>query len=153
MENFMDKYSTPEQFIRSEVLSNRGTQNIISKQDLFETVVNRPGMTPESYDLCAKMSKAELLDRLVELDGMEAYKQFSCGVSSYSFQLKFGIEHEDVLKMAKAGFIEATGEVRFRKYGKYLYAKTYSPYDYFRLTPEEVHEWLAAHSRKKKKED
>ncbi len=96
------------------------------------------------------MTKEELLDKLVEWDGVKVYEQFECGVSSRSFQLKFGIEHKDVLKMAKAGFISVTGEYRFRKFGQYLYAKTYSPYDYFRLTPEEVHTWLHEHTQKHK---
>ncbi len=147
MENYMDKFSTPEQFIRAEVLANRGTQNIISKQELYEMVAYHPGAPKGDY---TKMSKEELLDKLVEWDGVEAYKQFQCGVSSRYFQIKFGIEHKDVLRLAKAGFIKVTGEYRFRKFGKYLYAKTYSPYDYFRLTAEEVHNWLETHSRKRK---
>ncbi len=146
MENYMDKFSTPEEFIRAEVLANRGTQNIISKDELCEMVTYHPNAPQQDYE---KMSKAELLDQLVKLDGAKAYEQFCCGVSSRCFQLKFGIDHKDVLKMAKAGFIAVTGEYRFRKYGKYLYAKTYSPYDYFRLTAEEVHNWLETHSRKR----
>ncbi len=147
-ENYMDCFSTPEEFIRAEVLANRGTQNIISKQELYEMVAFHPRTPKESS--FEKMSKEELLDKLVEWDGVKVYEQFECGVSSRSFQLKFGIEHKDVLKMAKAGFISVTGEYRFRKFGKYLYAKTYSPYDYFRLTPEEVHTWLLEHTQKRK---
>lgn len=41
------------------------------------------------------------------------------------------------------------GEREFRLYGRLCYAKTYNPYDYFRLTPEEVHAWLDSHSRRK----
>lgn len=38
--------------------------------------------------------------------------------------------------------LTVTGERQFRRYGKYLYAKTYSAFDYFRLTPEEVRKAL-----------
>ena len=54
--------------------------------------------------------------------------------------------------MATAEFISATGETEFRLYGRTCFAKTYSPWDYFRLTPEVVHAWLADHASRKKKE-
>ena len=146
MENYMDKFDTPEAFIRAEVLANRGTQNIVDKDELIWMVAHQDPNPDRNY---AKMSKAELFDLLVELVGADAYTMFPVGVSSRCWQLKFGIEHKDVLKMAKKEFIATTGEVRFRLYGRYCYAKTYSPYDYFRLTAEEVHNWLNEHSRKR----
>lgn len=145
-ENYMDKFATPEEFIRHEVLANRGTKSIVQKGELMQEVMYLPNAPEKDYDA---MTKAELFDLLVELTGEKAYTLFPVGVGSYSFQLKFGVEHKDVLKMAKAGFIKATGEHEFRLYGRTRYAKTYSPKDYFRLTAEEVHEWLAAHSRRK----
>lgn len=145
MDNYMDKFQTPEEFIRNEVLANRGTQNIADKSELVWMLESHPKASDQDY---SKLTKAELFDQLVELEGEKAYTLFPAGVSSRCFQLKFGIEHKDVLKMAKAGFISVTGEYRFRKFGKYLYAKTYSPYDYFRLTAEEVHAWLRANTRK-----
>jgi len=145
--NYMDQFATPEEFIRWEVLANRGTRNIVDKSDLLDMVESHPEAQDRELD---KLSKAELFDLWIELEGAEAYTDFAVGVSSRSWQLKFGIEHKDVLKMAKKGFIATTGQVEFRKYGQYLYAKTYSPYDYFRLTPEEVHAWLAANTRRKK---
>lgn len=144
IENYMDRFATPEQFIRAEVIANRGTQSIATKVGLLEEVI-----LPPNEDAAAK-TKAEIFDLMVEQIGDRAYTLFPVGVSSLSYQLKFGITHKDVLKMAKHGFIAVTGEQRFRMYGKYCYAKTYSPYDYFRLTPEEVHAWLAAHSKRRK---
>lgn len=145
-ENFMDKYSTPEEFIRAEVLANRGTKNIVDKDKLIWYLQDISDKD-QNY---RSLSKAELFDRLVELLGEKAYTLFPVGVSSYCFQLKFGVQHKDVLKMSKAGFITATGETEFRMYGKICHAKTYSPFEYFRLTPEEVHAWLDTHSRKRK---
>lgn len=149
MENYLNKFNTPEEFIRAEVLANRGSQNIIDKSKLIDMVVDVDSDIDRNYK---KMSKKELLDLLVELAGLEVYSKFPVGVNSMSFQLKFSITHQDVLKMAKKGFITPTGEVRFRKYGRYCHAKTYSPYDYFRLTAEEVHAWLESHTSKKSKD-
>lgn len=137
-ENYMDQFSTPEEFIRHEILANRGSNNIVDKSVLLEVVGWKTG-DGERLD---KLSKAELFDRIVVQNGNAAYTMFPVGVSSYCFQLKFGIIHKDVLKLAKAGVLTVTGERKFRKYGKYLYAKVFSAYDYFRLTPEDIHKHL-----------
>ena len=137
-ENYMDRFETPEEFIRSEILANRGSNNIVDKSVLLEAVGWK---ALEGEDL-SKLSKAQLFDRLVELCGNTVYTMFPVGVSSFSFQLRFGITHKDVLKLAKAGVITVTGERKFRKYGKYLYAKLYSAFDYFRLTREEIQKAL-----------
>lgn len=136
--NFMDRFSTPEEFIRAEILANRGSNNVVDKSAL-QTVVS---WKAEGENL-STLSKAELFDRIVEQYGSDAYTMFPVGVSSICFQKKFDISHKDVLKLAKAGILTVTGERKFRKYGKYLYAKTYSAFDYFRLTPEAVREYLA----------
>ena len=137
-ENYMDRFETPEEFIRAEILANRGSNNIVDKSALLEAAEWKAG---EDEDL-SKLSKAQLFDRIVEQYGNAAYTMFPVGVSSYSFQLKFGITHKEVLKLAKAGILTVTGERKFRKYGKYLYAKTYSAFDYFRLTQEDIRKAL-----------
>lgn len=142
MENFMDNYDSPEAFIRAEVLANRGTQSVIFKEDLLS-------MAQRFTDAdLTDLSKAELFDLLVEKAGNEIYEKLSVGVSSFCFQLKFDIDHTAVKRLVKAGVIHATGRQRFRKYGKYLFVDTYSPYDYFRLTQEEIHAWLEANPKK-----
>lgn len=148
MENYMDRFSTPEEYIRTEILSNRGTQNIADKSELAHFIAT----DADEEKMLAKLSKDVLFDKLVELKGDEAYRMFPVGVSSYSFQLKFGITNADVKRMAQGGIIRATGKVRFRKFGKYLYADTCDPYAYFRLTAEEVHAWLKEHPTKSKEE-
>lgn len=137
-ENYMDRFSTAEEFIRAEILANRGSNNIVDKSVLLETAEWKAEM---GEDL-SKLSKAELFDKIVEQYGNAAYTMFPVGVSSFSFQLKFGIAHKDVLKLAKSGVLTVTGERQFRKYGKYLYAKTYSAFDYFRLTQEDIRKAL-----------
>ena len=147
MDNYMDKFSSPEEYIRAEVCANRGTKNVIDKDELIFMLGNEDPDYPTNGK-----TKGELWDRLVEVLGKDAYDLVPVGVSSFHFQLKFFITNADVKKMAKHGFIAITGAREFRMYGKTCYANTYSPYDYFRLTPEEVHAWLEAHSRKKKEE-
>lgn len=146
VENYMDKFDSPEAFIRAEVIANRGTKNVIDKADLLTLLATTEGYS----DDFEKKTKAEIFDKLVEVMGSSIYDYIPAGVSSWSFQLKFGITNYDVKKMAKHGFIRVTGQSEFRKYGTYCIADTYSPFDYFRLTYEEVHAWLGAHSRKKK---
>lgn len=133
-ENYMDRFETPEEFIRAEILANRGRDSIVDKAALQEVL----SWTADEGEDLRRLSKAALFDRIVAQYGDQAYTMFPVGVSSYHFQLKFGITHKDVLKLAKAGILTATGQRKFHKYGKYLYAKVYSAFDYFRLTQEEI---------------
>ena len=148
--NYMDKFDSAEAFIRSELLANRGTHNIVSRAELLDAVYYA---APGNDDL-SNATKAELFDRLVELVGARAYTMYPVGVSSHCFQLKFGITHREVLKMAKASFLKSTGTSEFRMYGRACSTATYDPYQYYSLTTEEVHEWLDTHKRIQcKKED
>lgn len=86
--------------------------------------------------------------------GNDAYTMFPVGVSSFNFQLKFDIDHTTVKRLARAGVIHVVAQKRFRAYGRYNYANLYSPWDYFRLTREEVQNWLEEHPvRKRRKTD
>lgn len=143
MKNYMDQFNSPEMFIRHEVLANRGVKNVIDKSELLKMVVAQDSSTDVTT-----FTKGQLFDRLIELKGAEAYTLFDVGVGSNSFQEKFGISHKDVLLMAKKGFLKATGSVEFRLYGKNRTAKTYSPYQYYQLTVDEVHQWLELNRRK-----
>lgn len=145
--NYMSQFSSPEEFIRAEVVANRGTKSIVTKADLIWDVIR---YTPPIAPL-DRLSKEQLFDLLVSGLGDKAYRLYPVGVSSIYWQRKFDITHKDILKMAKAGFISATGETEFRLYGRTCFAKTYSPWDYFRLTPEVVHAWLADHASRKRK--
>lgn len=137
-QNYMDRFETPEEFIRAEILANRGSNNIVDKAELLEVADLKADM---GEDL-SKLSKAELFDKIVEQYGNAAYTMFPVGVTSYCFQLKFGITHKKVLDLARAGVLTVTGERLFHKWGRYCVAKTYSAFDYFRLTPEEIREAL-----------
>lgn len=137
--NYLDNFSSPEEFIRSEILANRGSKNVISKAMLVEVA----GWKAENGEKLERKSKEQLLDMIIEQYGVKAYSMFPIGVNSINFQIKFGIRQDQVKKLVKAGVITVTGERKFRMYGRDCYAKVYSPYDYFRLTFEEVHKKLA----------
>lgn len=138
LENYMDHFTTPQEFIRAEVLANRGDKNVVNKSDMLKAL----GWRADPKDRLDKLTKAQLFDRIVDIYGDQAYSMFPVGVNSICFQIKFGISHKDVLNLAKSGVLTVTGQRKFRKYGKYLYAKVYSAFDYFRLTPEEVQQHL-----------
>lgn len=145
MENYMNNYDSPEAFIRAEVLNNRGAVRDVTKNALLQLAQRVTG-----EDL-TKLSKAELFDLLAEKVGSEFYTAFPVGVSSFCFQLKFDIDYIAVCRLVKAGVIRATGKLRFRLGGINTYVETYSPYDYFRLTPEEIHAWLEEHPNTKRR--
>lgn len=147
-ENYMSQFSTPEEFIRAEVSANRGTKSIVPKAALANDVIYY-GLSDDP----GKLSKEQLFDLLVSGLCDMAYRLYPVGVSSLYWQRKFDITHKDVLQMAKAGFISVTGETEFRLYGRTCFAKTYSPWDYFRLTPEVVHAWLADKASTKRKNE
>ncbi len=147
MENeksYIAQFDSAEAYIRARVTS-RMTRSI-TKNDIIELMNTKD----KSRD-CHKMTKVGVFDALVETYGNEAYRMFPVGISSIDWQRKFNIEHRDVLKMALKGFIAVTGSVEFSLYGKRLEAPTYSPFDFFRLTPEEVHAWLDAQPKRGKK--
>lgn len=142
--NYMDNFKTSEEYIRHQINANRGTQNVIRKSDLakiarlYDIDVNENKMTKDDIYLMLrdKISVKTLANECIHL-----------GVNSFAFQQKFDITHDEVKRMARLGFIEITGSERFRAYGKYRYADLYSVFDYFRLTQDEVKQWLSANPK------
>lgn len=143
-ENYMDQFNSPEEFIRHEICANRGTQNVIDKDGLvalarsFSIEVDEKKLTKDEIYL--RMRKS------VSVEDIVAHCQH-IGVSSFGFQQKFRITHEEVKRMARFGFIKVTGSQRIRLYGKYRNTDLYSVFDYFRLSQEDVDEWLRMHPK------
>lgn len=139
--SFMDNISSPEEYIRKVITANMGTKSVMLKQEMIELAKNM-NVVSDDKELSA-MNKDELYDLLhssmtVEELALHAH----IGIGSYDFQTKFDIDNSDVKYMASHGFIAITGKERFRAYGKEHYADLYSCFDYFRLTKEDVWEWL-----------
>lgn len=131
------KYKSPEEFIRAELLTNRGSQNICSKNDLAALLAE----IDSSVDTTG-LSKTELVDRLIDQMGSRFYKLFPVGISSYSWQERFEITNKQVKQLAAAGYISVTAQKTFRKFGKELTAPLYDPYAFYAMTKEQIHEIL-----------
>ncbi len=151
-ENFMDRFNSPEEFIRYEICANKGTQNVVDKADLA-ALIRSFGFEIDER----KLTKADMYLLLKDAISIEEIADhcLHLGVSTYCFQQKFGIAHDEVKRMARLGFLKVTGSVRFRMYGKYRHADVYSVFDYFRLTKDEVAVWLKSHPKgtRTRKED
>ncbi len=148
-ENYMDYFKSPEDYIFCMTTSRSQSACAVSKDCLFSYAASC------GTELTKRMTKKDIFTALKEKVSLEdiAY-DLGIGVSSKSFQIKFDISHNEVKRMARLGFIQITGTEQFRAYKKWCYADIYSVFDYFRLTKEDVHTWLAENpkgTRKSKK--
>lgn len=142
MKNYMDKFESPEDFIRFQITANMGKNYVVDKIYLAELARSK------GVKVVSKMTKLDIYNALKEkISSEEIMLCCGIGVSSYSFQLKFDITNDEVKRMERLGYIQITGSERFRAYGKYRNADTYSVFDYFSLTKEEVHDWLIANPK------
>lgn len=147
VENYMDYYSSPEEFIRV-LCTSRSEYSIIDKDGLMEIAAN-----DFSISVNRKMTKSQIYELILEKASLEEFADMlcCCGVRSVAFQQKFDISHQEVKRMVRLGYIKVTGAERIRLYGKHCYVDLYSVFDYFRLTKEEVHKWLEANPKGTKK--
>lgn len=135
--NYMDYFSSPEEFIRFHVTA-RSKFSVIDRDGLIE-IARSNGIS-----IGRNVTKVKILNLILEKMSLEEFAGLlNCGVRSGSFQQKFGITHKDVKRMAQLGVIQVTGSERVRLYGKYCDVDLYSVFDYFRLTREAVYKWLA----------
>ncbi len=141
MKNYMDKFKTPEEYIRFVVLSEHPAQ----EGDFKKAMADLAAMSENGHRELMKLPKDKLLDILIQVRGTQAYKSLCVGVSSLAYQLKFGITNEDVKLIAIGGLALIVGTGIFYKNGRKCHANVYDVYAYFRLTPEKVHDWLRTH--------
>lgn len=149
VKNYMDQFTSPEDFIRHQICRNKGTQNLMDKSVMIALAQTN------GAEVNDKMTKEELyaqLRKVVPLEEIAAECEH-LGVASISYQRKFGITNTQLRSMAKSGFIQITGTERFRSYGAYREANLYSVFDYFRLTQADVDTWLQAHKSAHRKTD
>lgn len=130
--------SSPEEIIRFLICQNRGTQNFLSKGEMRQLGEAR-GLVFNNKNY----KKAELYNALITVYTAEELQTLGhTGVSSYHWQKKFKISNYSLKKLADMGFIQITGEERFRVAGEYRYAALYSSYDFCRITTEDIDRWL-----------
>ena len=135
---YMEQFPTAESYVLHQITRNRGSQNCISKAGLIR-------LAEENHVPISNFwSKNEIAEFLMETIGVESLAD-ACeqmGVSSYSFQQKFGISGIDVKLLANRGMLKTTGKGRFSVHGEPHYAPLYSVMQFYLLTPETVQEWL-----------
>ena len=128
---YMEQFPTAESYVLHQITRNRGSQNCISKAGLIR-------LAEENH---VPISNFEFLMETIGVESLaDACEQM--GVSSYSFQQKFGISGIDVKLLANRGMLKITGKERFSVHGEPHYAPLYSVMQFYLLTPETVQEWL-----------
>ncbi len=138
MSDYMDCFKSPEEFIHVLVTS-RSKYSVINRDGLIHIAKHFYGI-----EIGRNTTKSKILDLILEKTSLEEFTgHLNCGVRSGSFQQKFGVDHKDVKRMARLGFIQVTGSERVRLYDKYCDVDLYSVFDYFLLTKEAVDKWLA----------
>lgn len=133
-----DKEYSIEEYIKKELLSNRGTQCLAFKEDLCY-LCEKSGIP-----LTGKETKEVMYDKLISngYTHQMLAEEFGVGVSSQVYQQEFNITHKDVKWLEKNGKIRKIGEYRFRAYGKYLYAPLYDVYQFASMTENEMQDML-----------
>lgn len=133
--NYMDYFLTPEAYLLHQISANK---DCITKDKLMQLAKeNQLKASPDS-------EKGVVAEALLEKMGAPwlAGQCEHFGVSSYSFQQKFGITNDDVKHLAKVGFLEITGSERFRTNGHYKYADLYSVFQFYQLEKSEIERFL-----------
>ena len=102
-----DKEYTFDEWVRREILKNKGTDNIAQTKDL-EKICSEIGITHKN-----NISKAELFDLLLQagFSSEKFAKRFSIGVGSHAFQDTFGITNEDVKRLERHGALYDLTEI------------------------------------------
>lgn len=128
-----EEFKAAEEYIDWLLLSNRGTQSFVKKEDLIKLAT--------FYNLSFKnnATKEELYTLILSCTTRrELAHKFNAGVSSYEYQQKFNISGKEVKRMERLGFISITGQITFRAYGKYRKAPLYDIFEFYSLTPDDV---------------
>lgn len=145
MAGYLDQFEDAEAFVRRRITANLGSDNVIMKDDLIKLAEER------GIKLDKNMTKDQIyleLRKHVSIDEILALCE-CIGVSSRDIQDRFGIDHKSVKKLEKSGFLKVSGKMRFRMYGKNMYAPLYDPFQIFSLSTEEVQAELEKLGKKK----
>ena len=104
---YFGKEYTFDEWVRREILKNKGTDNIAQTKDL-EKICREIGITHKN-----NISKAELFDLLLQagFSSEKFAKRFSIGVGSHAFQDTFGITNEDVKRLERHGALYDLTEI------------------------------------------
>ncbi|MEE3325608.1 MAG: hypothetical protein VZR33_09765 [Methanosphaera sp.] len=139
--NYMDDFSSPEEFIKHQILA-KGNFSSLDKKLMYKLIrenkidfqLNRNGL--------AYTKKSEMLDALLKKVSYRELAKY-VDVSRDSFCAKFGITVEQFEVLVKKGLVHRTNEhlsVRnaTEKNEKWSRWYGYNVYDYFELTEHDV---------------
>ena len=140
---YFDKEYTFDEWVRREILKNKGTDNIAQTKDL-EKICSEIGITHKN-----NISKAELFDLLLQagFSSEKFAKRFAIGVGSHAFQDTFGITNEDVKRLERHGALTVVSKERYRAFGKNCYAPLYDLTEICHLTDEDMQALLKAYPK------
>jgi len=147
MKNWMDRFNTADEYITYQILEHDTPS--INKSKLFHKAKSM-GLPVRNY-----ATKKETLEALLEnnITLQEIIDGELIGIRPQYIQEKFGISRNDVYRLAQSGFLKIHAYKSERFYGKTLRVPLYDVYQFFELTPEEVHAELAKCKRRRRKND
>ncbi|MDE5771944.1 MAG: hypothetical protein K2I06_10030, partial [Ruminococcus sp.] len=99
--NYMDYFKSPEDYIVCMLTSRSKSQNAVPKEVLVSYAYS------QGIKVTRSMTKKDIFMALKEKNSLKDIAlELSIGVSSNSFQMKFGLSHNEVKRMARLGFIQ-----------------------------------------------
>lgn len=143
---YFDTEYTFDEWVRKEVLKNKGTDNIVLTKDL-EKICDERNINHKN-----RASKAELFDLLMDngFSGEQFTERFPIGVNSRAFQDTFGITNDDVKRLQRHGALTVVGKERYRAFGKDCYAPLYDLKQICELTPDDMQKLLETYPKRKR---
>ena len=126
---YFGKEYTFDEWVRREILKNKGTDNIAQTKDLEK--------------ICSE------IDRLLQagFSSEKFAKRFSIGVGSLAFQDTFGITHDDVKRLERHGALTVVSKERYRAFGQNCYAPLYDLTEICQMTDEDMQALLEAYPK------
>ena len=144
-ENYMDKFNSPEEFIRQQILA-RGNFSKLDKKEIYRLLRNHNIEFQINKNGLSYTKKQDMLDALLT---KVTYRELAkyVNVSRKSFCLKFGITIEEFKVLVEKGLINVTNKYIgvknwYTDNPKWSQWKGYDVYDYFELTNDKIHNAL-----------
>lgn len=134
------------EYVKSSVLANGGTQSIYLRSDLMKLCDER------QIEYSAKDGKEVLYEKLIEAgftpldferNAPSRTETCGIGVSVTQYKEAFEIDDKQWKRLEKSGLLVVVGKYRTRMYGKYVYPKLYSAYQFVTITVSEMADYLA----------
>ncbi|MBQ5561809.1 MAG: hypothetical protein IIT39_00260 [Clostridia bacterium] len=140
-ENYMDRFSNPEEFIRQQILA-KGNFSSLDKKEMYRLIrVYNIEFQIHTSGL-AYTKKQDMLDALLKKISYRELARY-VNVSKQSFCMKFGITDDEFKILVEKGLIHPTNAYMSLKHcgtgdAKWSQWSGYNVYDYFNLSTDEI---------------